>query len=115
MTLCRTSGFCLAAALVLSTASLAESLIQPATLKDLQTVGTTSKKQKRQQYDLVIDTPSNEYVCRTKLGSSLKPTQFVVGSTLQFKLNGQSGEATNTAGNHVKCGVVRVAALPAPQ
>ena len=45
--------------------------VQPATLKDLQTVGSTSKKQKHQQYDLVIDTSSNEYVCRTKLGSSL--------------------------------------------
>ena len=75
------------------TAALAASLVQTATLKDLQTVGTTSKKQKHQQYDLVVDTSTNEYVCRTKLGSSLKPTQFVVGSTLQFKVNGQNGEA----------------------
>ncbi len=93
MRLRKTSGLCLAAAL-LSTAALADSLVQTATLKDLQTVGTTSKKQKHQQYDLVIDTSTNEYVCRTKLGSSLKPTQFVVGSSLQFKLNGQNGEAT---------------------
>jgi hypothetical protein len=98
-----------------STAALAASLIQTATLKDLQTVGTTSKKQKHQQYDLLIDTPTNEYVCRTKLGSSLKPIQFVVGSTLQFKLNGQSGEATNSSGNHTKCSIVRVAAIPPPQ
>jgi DNA topoisomerase VI subunit B len=114
MKLFRTSFLGLAAA-VFSTAALAASLIQTATLKDLQTVGSTSKKQKHQQYDLVIDTPTNEYVCRTKLGSSLKPTQFVVGSTLEFKLNGQSGEATNSSGNHVKCGVVRVAAVPPPQ
>ena len=60
----------------------------------------------------MIDTPTNEYVCRTKLGSSVKPTQFVVGSTLEFKVNGQNGEATNSAGNHVKCGIVRVAAVP---
>jgi hypothetical protein len=103
------------AGVVLSGAALAADLVQTATLKDLQTVGTTSKKQKHQQYDLIIDTASNEYVCRTKLGSSMKPTQFVVGSPLQFKLNGQSGEATNSSGNHVKCGIVKVTAASAPQ
>jgi hypothetical protein len=109
MTLFKTSFLCLAAAL-LSTAGLADSLVQTATLKDLQTVGTTTKKQKHQQYDLVLDTSTNEYVCRTKLGNSVKPTQFVVGSTLEFKVNGQNGEATNTSGNRVKCAIVRVAA-----
>jgi hypothetical protein len=94
---------------------MAASLVQTATLRDLQTVGTTSKKQKHQQYDLVIDTSTNEYICRTKLGSSLKPTQFVVGSTLEFKLNGQNGEATNSSGNRAKCAIVRVAVSPAPQ
>jgi hypothetical protein len=103
------------AGVVLSGAALAADLVQTATLKDLQTVGTTSKKQKHQQYDLTIDTASNEYVCRTKLGSSMKPTQFVVGSPLQFKLNGQSGEATNSSGNHVKCGIVKVTAASGPQ
>src|SRR5271155_3874458 len=98
-----------------STAALAASLIQTATLKDLQTVGTTSKKQKHQQYDLLIDTPTNEYVCRTKLGSSLKPTQFVVGSTVEFKFGGQKGEVSNSSGNHVSCAIVRVAVLPPTQ
>ena len=111
MRLSKTSGLCLAAAF-LSTVAMADSLVQTATLKDLQTVGTTSKKQKHQQYDLVIDTSTNEYICRTKLGSSLKPTQFVVGSTLQFKLNGQNGEATTSDGKKTKCGIVRVAATP---
>jgi hypothetical protein len=104
----KTLVVCLAGALV-PTVAPAASLVQTATLKDLQTVGTTSKKQKHQQYDLVLDTQTNEYVCRTKLGSSLKPTQFVVGSTLEFKMNGQNGEATTAAGNHAKCGIVRVA------
>ncbi len=67
MKLYKTSGLYLAGAL-LSTAALAASLVQTATLKDLQTVGTTSKKQKHQQYDLVFDTSTNEYICRTKLG-----------------------------------------------
>ena len=116
MRLRKTSGLCLAAAL-LSTVALADSLVQTATLKDLQTVGSTNKKQKHQQYDLVIDTSTNEYICRTKLGSSLKATQFVVGSSLQFKLNGQNGEATTSDGKKTKCGIVRVSAAPvsAPQ
>jgi hypothetical protein len=114
MKLCKLSGLYLAAALF-STAALAATTVQTATLKDLQTVGTTSKKQKHQQYDLVVDTPSNEYVCRTKLGSSVKPTQFVVGSTLEFKVSGQNGEATNSAGNHLKCAIVRVGAPTPPQ
>ena len=114
MKLCKISGLYLAVALF-STAALAANTVQTATLKDLQTVGTTSKKQKHQQYDLVIDTTSNEYVCRSKLGSTVKPTQFVVGSTLEFKQNGQNGEVKNSAGNNVKCGIVRVGALSAPQ
>jgi hypothetical protein len=108
----RTTGLGVVTAL-LSAAALAASLTQTATLKDLQTVGTTSKKQKHQQYDFVLDTPTNEYVCRTKLGSSVKPTQFVVGSTLEFKVNGQKGDVTNSAGNHVGCGIVKVVAPPA--
>jgi hypothetical protein len=114
VTLYKSLSLCLAGA-VLSTVALPADLVQTATLKDLQTVGTTSKKQKHQQYDLVVDTTSNEYVCRTKLGSSMKPTQFVVGAPLQFKVNGQSGEAKNSAGNHVKCGIVKVVAAPTPQ
>jgi DNA topoisomerase VI subunit B len=93
----------------------AASVTQTATLKDLKTVGSTDKKQKHQQYDLVVDTPSNEYTCRTKLGGKVKPTEFIVGSTIQFKLNGQNGEATNATGNHVKCGIVRVAVVPPAQ
>lgn len=112
MNLRKISGLCLAGA-VLSTAAMAADLIQTGKLKDLQTVGTTSKKQKHQQYDLVIDTSTNEYVCRTKLGSSLKPTQFVVGSSLQFKVNGQNGEATTSDGKKTKCAIVRVAAATA--
>jgi hypothetical protein len=110
----RMFGLYLAAA-VLSTVAQAATVTQPATLKDLKTVGSTDKKQKHQQYDLIVDTTSNEYVCRSKLGSKVKPTEFVVGSTLVFKANGQNGEATNAAGNHVKCGIVRVAVVPPAQ
>jgi hypothetical protein len=105
----KATGLCVFTAL-LSAAAMAASMTQTATLKDLQTVGSTSKKQKHQQYDFVVDTPTNEYVCRTKLGSSMKPTQFVVGSTVQFKVDGQKGEVRNTVGNHVGCSIVKVVA-----
>jgi hypothetical protein len=97
---------------LLSGPVFAADMVQTATLRDLQTVGTTSKKQKHQQYDLVVDTSVNEYTCRTKLGSSFNPTQFVVGSPLQFKVNGQKGEAIVPAGAKTKCSIVRVAAAP---
>ena len=109
----KTTGLCVVTAL-LSGVALAASVTQSATLKDLQTVGTTSKKQKHQQYDFIVDTPSNEYVCRTKLGSSIKPTQFVVGSTLQFTVDGQKGQVRNPAGNHASCGIVKVVAPNSP-
>ena len=113
MTLLRTMAFCLAASL-LPAAALSDSLIQTATLKDVQTVGSTSKKQKHQQYDLLVDTSTNEYTCRTKLGSSFNPTQFVVGSPIQFEVDGQKGEATTSTGKKTKCSIVRVAASSAP-
>jgi hypothetical protein len=110
----KATGLCVFTTL-LSLSALAASVTQTATLKDLQTVGSTSKKQKHQQYDFVVDTPTNEYVCRSKLGSSVKPTQFVVGSTLEFKVDGQKGQVTNSAGNHVGCGIVKVVAPTAQQ
>jgi DNA topoisomerase VI subunit B len=100
---------------VASTLAQGAAVTQTATLKDLKTVGSTDKKQKHQQYDLVIDTPTNEYICRSKLGKTVKPTEFVVGSSIQFKLNGQNGEATNAMSKTVKCGIVRVAVVPPAQ
>jgi hypothetical protein len=113
MILFKATGLCVFTALF-SAVALAASVTQTATLRDLQTVGSTSKKQKHQQYDFVVDTPTNEYVCRTKLGSSIKPTQFVVGSTLEFKVDGQKGEVRNSAGNHAGCGIVKVVAPTGP-
>jgi hypothetical protein len=105
----RISTLCLAGSL-LGASAFAANQVQTATLKDLKTVGSTDKKQKKQQYDLVVDTSTQEYTCRTKLGSSFNATDFVVGSPLQFKVSGQKGEATTSAGKKTKCGIVRVGA-----
>ena len=108
------SALCLAGAF-LAPFAVAATTETAGTLKDLQTVGSTTKKQKKQQYDLVIDTPSNEYVCRSKLGEKVKATDWVVGSSIQFKLSGQNGEATTIDNKRVKCAVVRVAPVTPAQ
>jgi hypothetical protein len=113
MTVFRTSVLCFAATL-LGISAFAADQVQTATLKDLKTVGTTSKKQKHQQYDMVVDTSNQEFTCRTKLGSSFNATEYAVGSPLQFKVSGQKGEVTNAAGKKTKCAIVRVGAPGAP-
>jgi len=35
-----------------------------------------------------------------------------VGSPVEFKLNGQNGEASTPAGKHTKCAIVRVGTAP---
>jgi hypothetical protein len=104
----------LSLAFLLAAPVFAADQLQSATLKDVQTVGSTTKKQKKQQYDMVVDTSTQEFTCRTKLGSGFNPTQYVVGSPVQFKVNGQKGEIVTAAGNKNKCAIVRVAA-PQPK
>jgi hypothetical protein len=83
--------------------------IQPGTLKDLRPVGTTSKKVKHQQFDFMIDAAGHEYTCRSKLGENVKATQYVVGSPIQFAMNGQNGQVKNSEGKTAKCNIIRVA------
>ena len=84
------------------------------TLKDVQPAGTTDKKHKKQQYDLTFATPSNEYACRTNEKDKVNATDWVVGSSISYKVNGNKGEIKNTQSNKsVKCLVVRVAAAGA--
>ena len=83
------------------------------TLKDFQPAGTTDKKHKKQQYDLTFDTAKSEYTCRTHENEKVQATQFVVGSSVSYTVNGNKGEVKSTqSGKSVKCTVVRVADLP---
>ena len=82
-------------------------------LKDVQPAGTTDKKHKKQQFDLSFATSKNDYSCRTNENEKVNATDWVVGSTINYKINGNKGEVKNTSsGKNVKCTVVRVAALP---
>jgi hypothetical protein len=84
------------------------------TLKDVQPAGTTDKQHKKQQFDLSFVTSQNEYACRTNEKDKVQATQWVVGSNIAYKINGNKGEVKNTqSGKSVKCTVVRVAPLTA--
>jgi hypothetical protein len=84
------------------------------TLKDLQAVATTSKQNKNQQYDFSFETAAKRYVCRTSPKTSVKATDFVVGSELKYEVNGNKGELKSSSGKQIKCTVVRVEEVSAP-
>ena len=83
-------------------------------LKDFQPTGTVDKKtHKNQQYDLSFVALGKQYTCRTVEKESLKATDFVVGTDVQYQVNGDKGKLKNTNGRQVECTVVRVAEVPA--
>jgi hypothetical protein len=87
------------------------------TLKDVQPAGTTDKKHKKLQFDLSFTTSQHEYTCRTNENEKVQATQFVVGTTVNYKIDGNKGQVKSTSsGKNVKCTIVRVAAVtPVPQ
>jgi len=85
------------------------------TLKDVQPAGTTDTKQKKkQQYDFIFEASGNHYTCRTSPKTNVKATDFVVGSDVKYEIDGDKGKLKNTSGKDVKCTVVRVERLSAP-
>jgi hypothetical protein len=81
-------------------------------LKDVQPAGTTDKKHKKQQYDLTFVTAKHEYTCRTKENEKVEATNFVVGTGITYKIDGNKGQVKSTqSGKNVKCTLVRVAAV----
>src|SRR5271169_231082 len=84
------------------------------TLKDFQPFGTIEKKtHKNQQYDLSFAAMGKLYTCRSVEKESLKATDFVVGSDVQYQINGDKGKVKNGSGKEVECTVMRVAEVPA--
>ena len=81
-------------------------------LKDVRPAGTTDKKHKKQQYDLSFATAKNDYTCRTNENEKVNATDWVVGSSISYNINGNKGQVKNaSSGKNVKCTVVRVAAV----
>lgn len=82
-------------------------------LKDFQPFGTIDKKtHKNQQYDLSFAAMGKLYTCRSVEKESLKATDFVVGSDVQYQINGDKGKVKNASGKQVECTIMRVAELP---
>jgi hypothetical protein len=86
-----------------------------ATLKDVQPVGETSKKNKKQQYDLFFVATGKEYTCRVPYNKKMDATAFVVGSTIDYQIDGNKGKLKGAGGKHVDCTIVRVAEATAVQ
>jgi hypothetical protein len=82
-------------------------------LKDVQPAGVTDKNHKKQQYDFTFDSAKNEYTCRSNEKEKVNATDFVVGSDIQYQVQGNKGKVKSTStGKQLGCMIVRVAQLP---
>ena len=86
-------------------------------LKDFQPAGVAdkhAKHSKRQVYDLTFDTAAHEYVCRTSGDKSTNATDFVVGSTISYEIDGQKVKIKTPENKSLDCRIVRVSVPTAP-
>jgi hypothetical protein len=84
-------------------------------LRDVQPAGTTDKNHKKQQYDFTFDSATHEYTCRSGEKDKVNATDFVVGSEIQYQVQGNKGKVKSlSTGKQVGCMVVRVAQVPTP-
>ena len=91
-------------------------------LKDLQPTGVADKhkkKSKHQVYDLTFDAGGKEYICRTDADKSVNVTNFVVGSTINYEVDGKKVKIKTPEDKKVECQIVRVSltsssAVPTP-
>src|SRR5258707_944002 len=96
--------------------AVADSKIEGNTiLKDWQPAGVADKHQKKskhQVYDLTFDANGNEYICRTDADKSVNVTNFVVGSSVNYEMDGKKVKITTPNDKKVSCTIVRVAVIP---
>jgi hypothetical protein len=100
----------------MATPALADQKVKgDAILKDLQPAGVAdkhAKKSKHQVFDLTFDATGNEYVCRTNADKSVNVTNFVVGSSVNYEIDGKKVKIKTAADKKVECTIVRVAVIP---
>jgi hypothetical protein len=80
-------------------------------LKDLQPAGVADKHQKHskhQVFDLTFDAVSNEYICRTNADKSVNVTNFLVGSSVSYEIDGTKVKIKTPQDKKVECKIVRV-------
>jgi len=81
-------------------------------IRDLQATNFAPAKKKHQQYDFSIDTANNSYQCRTSQDHSVNATNFPVGSSVDFIVDGKNAEIKTPTRKSAKCQITRVQALP---
>ena len=97
-------GICLATPL----SALAEKIKGQTNLKDVQPAGTQSKDQKHQIFDLLFESQSHTYTCRTNYKKSMNAADFVVGSPINYEIDGDKVKIKTQQNKKVECKVVRV-------
>jgi hypothetical protein len=93
----------------------AQKVTGDAILKDLQPAGVEdkhAKHSKHQVFDLTFDATGNEYICRTNPDKSINVTNFVVGSSVNYEIDGKKVKITTPNDKKVACTIVRVAVIP---
>lgn len=80
-----------------------------AVIRDVQ---ATAPGKKHQQYDFTLDTVVNTYQCRTSGDKDVNATNFPVGSSVDFVINGKDAEIRTPTRKSAKCRITRVAPLP---
>ena len=85
-------------------------------LKDFQPAGVANKHDKHmkhQVFDLTFDATGNEYICRTDSDKSVNPSDFVVGGSVHYQIDGKKVKIVTPNSKKLACKVVRVAVAPA--
>jgi uncharacterized protein YcfJ len=82
-----------------------------ALLKDTQPYGVKDKEHKHQAYDLTLQTEDKSYTCRTDPGKSMNATDFVVGTSVTYRIDGSKAKIKTAQNKEVSCAIVRVEAI----
>jgi hypothetical protein len=81
------------------------------TLKDSQPYGVKDTEHKHQAYDLSFEAKGKSYTCRTDPSKSMNATDFVVGTDVNYKIDGNKAKIKTPQNKEVECKIVRVEAL----
>jgi hypothetical protein len=108
-------GMTIAVLTIAMTASAGSKIQGTTGLTDFQPAGTTDKDHKNQQYDLSFTASGMQYTCRTEPNKSINATDFVVGSSIKYQIDGNKSKVKNANGKQIECTIMRVADAAAPQ
>lgn len=108
----RAASATLALVILAAIPASADKLKGNTTLKDSQPTGVKDKEHKHQVYDLFFDAGGKSYTCRTNSDKSMNATEFVVGTSLKYEIDGNKTKLETPVGKKVECKIVRVEMTP---